>query len=102
MNPGPPHHRPPHHRPPEWIQNEEKMRSLQDIGERLQKIGDLLSQKGNFKLGTTQITPSNPSLFIMRYERMPKGELSLKLEMKWEENEQSFGSTQTEADLPIE
>lgn len=66
--------------------NDEKERSLSDIGDRLQKIGKLIAER-NLRLGAHQIAPPEECLFIIRYERMPEGELSLKLELKWYEGE---------------
>lgn len=94
-------HHPPHP-PHEWIQNEEKRRPITEIGERLQKIGSLLEKNGELKLGDSQVKPNDPSYFIIRYERMPHGELSLKLEIRWEESIGSRESVSYEDELPLE
>ena len=93
--------RPPHLRPPEWIESEEKTRSLQDIGSRLVKIGELLLDKGSLKLGQTDVRPADPSRFMLRYERMPHGELSLKLEVLWDDAQGSSSRTPVDEDLEI-
>lgn len=95
-------HRPPHHRKHEWIRSEEKTRSLKDVGDRLQKIGSLLVQKGYFTLGGTEIKPPDPCEFILRYERMPRGELSLKIELLWDEQSVDDSSASDYEDLSIE
>jgi len=84
------------------MQNEEKERTVKDIGQRLVTIGQKLVEKGEFKLGNSLLKPSNPSWFVMRYERLPKGELSLKLEIKWEENPSTSNSGDTGEDLEID
>lgn len=94
-----PHH---HHQPPQWLENEEKERTLKYIGERLVKIGQLLLDKGQFKLGRSLVKPSDPCLFIMRYERMPRGELNLKFELIWEPNFETSGARSNEDELLIE
>lgn len=92
----------PIHHHPEWYEVEEKEKTLNEIGERLVKIGDLLKSKGGFKLGNSQIRPSDPSFFILRYERMPRGELSIKIEIIWEEGSKEFPNITTRSDeLPI-
>ncbi len=93
--PGPRHHH-------GWLENEEKVRSLQEIGERLAKIGTLLMERGNFRLGTTEVRPPGQCMFTVRLERMPRGELSLKLEMMWEEQEGAGAGYRPAADLEIE
>ncbi|MHA1330871.1 MAG: amphi-Trp domain-containing protein [Candidatus Hodarchaeales archaeon] len=90
---------PPHHG---WFENEEKTRPLKDIGERLVKIGNLLVKNGKFTLGKSRITPPKKCEFIIRYERMPDGKLSLKLELKWEETDQRYSPVSGDADLRIE
>jgi hypothetical protein len=87
----------PHHH--EWLENEERKRSLSDIASRLEKIAKLLAEKGEFKLGNNQIKPSDPSILVLRYERMPKGELSFKIEIKWDQSQ--LPSSQ-EKDLEIQ
>ncbi len=69
----------------EFFESQERTMTLKEIGERLEKIGSLLSERGDFKLGGTQVSPPDPCPFILRFERMPRGELSLKLELKWED-----------------
>lgn len=97
--PNPP--RPPHG-PHQWIINEEKTRSLSEIGERLQTIGRLLSERGYLKLDVHEVKPTDPCFSIIRYERMPRGELSLKLELMWEDFTSSSESTHTGKDISIE
>lgn len=79
--PEPPNRHPRH----EFFESQERMMTLKEIGENLVKIGSLLSDRGSFRLGGTQVSPPDPCPFIMRFERMPRGELSLKLELKWED-----------------
>lgn len=96
------HHPPPpphHHGPHEWLINDERVRPLAEIASRLQQMGQLLQERGSIKLGGNEITPTDPALFITRYERMPKGELSLKLELMWGEE---MRRTQQDPELSIE
>lgn len=94
---GPPHRGPHHH--PEWFENEEKVRTLAEIGQRLRTIGDRLAEAGTVKIGDSRITPADECIFLIRYERKPRGELALKLEIEWDE-EWSGGTSAS--DLPIE
>ena len=85
-----------------FYENNEEIRPIEEIGQRLQKIGSLLSERGNVKLGSSQVKPTNPCLFIIRYERMPRGELSMKLELKWSDNQDPSHSLDNGQDIPIE
>lgn len=102
--PKPPHHYKNHPNPLHhgWMENEEKTRNLEEIGERLQRIGTLLSEKGQFKLGKSRIAPPPECVFIIRYERMPRGELSLKLELQWEDTNRQYNFPRGDEDLKIE
>ena len=71
--------------PPEWYVNDERERSLREIGERLQRIGQALAERGHVKLNEYSVKPPARCLFILRYERMHRSDLSLKLELLWEE-----------------
>ena len=95
-------HRPPLHHPPEWIEAEEKFRPVKEIGERLAKIGNLLLERGDIRLGGSEVRPSDPCRFLLRYERMPRGELSLKLELIWDDSQRGGASPPADSDLPIE
>jgi len=86
-----PHH--PHYPNHKWIINNEKVRTIQEIGERIQKIGTLLKEKGEIKLDDVEISPPPSCNFILRYERMPRGELSLKIELIWWENNENSPSS---------
>lgn len=97
-----PHHPPPpphDPRPPEWLINDEKQRPLADVAQRLQKIGALLQERGAVRLGDIEVRPMDTVFFVTRYERMPRGELKLKLELTWGEG---MRGPQQEAELPIE
>lgn len=99
----PPHAGPhPPHGPHEWIKNEEKDRSIVEIAERLQKIGQRLAESSKVVLDGVEVAPANPSLFIIRYERLPRGELSLKLEIKWQDSSAPERQGARLGDLPIE
>ena len=98
MSPKPPHEGPPHH-DHEWIVNDTKERSLQQIGEKLEKIGKLLKERGAVQLGNNTVEPTDPCVFLMRYERLPEGELSLKLELEW--NKQQDRTTSSSDDIEI-
>ena len=96
--PPPGHHPPP---PPEWLINEEKTKSLAEIAERLQLIGRLLSDRGTLKLEGYEIEPSDPSWSVLRLERLPRGELSLKIEVTWTPGQQGVSPSQ-DIDVVIE
>lgn len=93
MPPHPPGHYPAHphdlglpHEPhPRWIVNDERIRRLGEAGAILVKIGELLSSQGRVQFDGTEITPSAEPVMVIRYERTPKGELCLKLELRWVE-----------------
>lgn len=83
QNPGPPHPPHPPHAYAQFIKDEEIERDLGDIGARLQKIGQALADRGEVTLDDVTVKPADPCTYIMRYERMPAGELSLKIELLW-------------------
>ena len=95
MPPHPRHHGPhggPPHGPPEWYVNDEKERELREIGERLQRIGQALAERGLVKLNEYIVKPPGRCLFILRYERMHRSDLSLKLELLWEDTGEAEGA----------
>ena len=96
--PGPPH--PPPHPQQEWIVNLEKTYPLATIAERLQQIGKLLAERGDVRLEDVVVKPSDPCFFMLRYERMPRGELSLKIELQWS-GEQGAASATPEKEITI-
>lgn len=57
------------------------------MGECLKALGDSLARKGEITLKVKEerilISPHNPSRFTLRFETMPKGEESLKIEVMW-------------------
>jgi len=96
-NPGAP--QPPHARA-QFIKAEERERGLADIGARLQKIGEGLGDRGEVTLDSVVVKPTDPCTYIMRYERMPAGELSLKMELLWWESEsQAAQAQETEIEI---
>jgi hypothetical protein len=92
----PPKH-PEEHR---FVNNERKL-SLKDIGEQLQQIGTRLAEKGRFKLNKTEVAPPDPCELKLRYERMPRGELSLKIELKWWPEAKNAGREDDDLDVVI-
>lgn len=54
-----------------------------EFSEVIQQIGKALEDRSTVKLNGIDVTPADPSHCIVRYERMPHGELTLKIEMKW-------------------
>lgn len=87
MTPPPPHQRrggPPPARPHhEWLVNEERERSVTDIADRLIMIGQRLKETGAVNLDNVEVRPDDPSRFVIRFERLPRGELKLHLEIEW-------------------
>jgi len=99
-NPGPPYPPPPPHAHAQFIKAEETERELADIGARLQKIGQALADRGEVTLDSVTVKPIDPCTYIIRYERMPAGELSLKMELVWWENEaHAVQAKQTEIEI---
>jgi hypothetical protein len=92
-------HNPSYNKYPARLENEERVRPIDEIGERLMKIGSLLTEDGKFKLGRTEISPPKDCRFIIRFELTPKGEFSLKLELVWDEN--GYSPNQLSSDLEI-
>ena len=86
----------------EWYENDERLRSVAEIGEKLQQIGRLLSERGSFTVGRSNVAPSDPSMFKIRLERRPEGELVLKLEIEWLENDSNPYSSSLGSDITIE
>jgi len=80
----PAHH--PHHRQRQkWMVNSEQTLELKDIGEQLIKIGQALKEKGELTINDVNIIPEQQPHFTVRYERLPRGDLKLKLEIEWED-----------------
>lgn len=94
------HHHPPHHHDHEWMYNVEKEEDLNRIGSTIEKIGKLISERGYVKLGNVTIKPPKVCYFVLRYERMPEGELKLKIELEWEEDE--YPEDEEQDELKIE
>lgn len=94
------YHHPPHHHDHEWMYNVEKEEKLDIIGSTIEKIGKFISERGNVKLGKITVQPPKVCYFVVRYERMPEGELKLRIELEWEENE--YGEDNKQDDLIIE
>lgn len=70
----------------EWIKNDEKERSLEEIGERLKAIGEFLATRGTVNLNGAVVRPPDPCWFLLRYEHdLDEGILRLKLELEWDE-----------------
>lgn len=69
--------------PPEWFVNEERERSVSAIADRLIMIGQRLKEAGAMNLDNVEVRPNDPSLFALRFERLPRGELKLHLEIEW-------------------
>ncbi len=69
-----------------WIVNSEQTHDLDAIGEQLVKIGQALIDNGELTLNDVNIAPQQQPLFTVRYERLPRGELKLKLEIEWEDD----------------
>ncbi len=68
-----------------WMVNSEQTNELADIAEQLIKIGQALKENGELTINDVNIAPQSQPLFIVRYERLPRGELKLKLEIEWED-----------------
>lgn len=93
--------RPPH-RPPGWYENEEGPRALRAIGERITKIGQKLKDEGRLKIGDHEIQPPDEAYWVLRFERLPHGELALKMELQWEDGGSQPPAPGPSGDLEIE
>ncbi len=78
---------PPHHHGEYMINVEKEDYPLVDIGEQIQQIGVALKERGDVKINEKIVKPPGNCMFILRYERMPLGELSLKIELIWDDSE---------------
>lgn len=85
----------------EWYENDERVRSVSEIGEKLQQMGRLLSDRGSFTLGRSDVAPTDPSMLKIRFERRPGGELALKIEIEWMEADENPYWSNTGTDLTI-
>jgi hypothetical protein len=69
-----------------WLVNwENEATPLSQVAARLQELADALSDCGKVEIGDSLLEPSDPCVFVLRYEQMPRGELSLKIELRWGE-----------------
>jgi hypothetical protein len=77
--------KPPHHG---WIANYEEEVTLSEAITNATGMFELLKKHGKFKIsqGKDKITVEPPKrlTYICRYERLPRGEYALKLELKWD------------------
>lgn len=86
---------------PEWMLNDERDdRSIADFGKVLEKIGGRLAESGEVKISSHEISPPEYCWTTIRFERKPRGELSLKLELSWDPGEDQEPSATP--DLEIE
>ena len=76
----------PHHRPhPEWMLNIEKEdQKLREFGATLSQIGQRLCEAGKVRIQDTDISPAAICRTVIRYERAPRGEMKLHIEVEWE------------------
>lgn len=74
------------HPPPpgaEFFVHREGEERLKTIADWISQIGQALAAKGKVTLEGYEISPADPSEYRVVYERMPRGEMSLKIELKW-------------------
>lgn len=79
------------HRDHVFMVNQGGRLDLSDIAARIQKIGKILQDSGFLTLKSgdkeVEVRPPNPCDWLLRYEKLPRGELKLKIELEWEENQ---------------
>jgi hypothetical protein len=75
---------PPPRQKHEWLVNVEADRPLHEIAQTLETVASKLRTDGSVKLNGVAVTPPDPCEFMVRYERLPHGEMKLKLELTWE------------------
>jgi len=88
----PPHDHSPHEHhepgtePPgaDWIENERRRRSLDDIGKLLKSFGQELGEGGVTSIRDTEIAPPEECTFTARYERTPEGDMQILYEIRWD------------------
>jgi hypothetical protein len=64
-------------------------------------IGTRLQDDGRFVANEIAIAPPEECSFKFRYELLPRGELSLKLELMWWEDEADEPEDEAQGDLTI-
>ena len=67
-----------------WILNSEKTMPVKEAGQLVEQLSVKLQESGHFKLNGIPINLPESCHFVMRYERRPKGELVLKIELVWD------------------
>jgi hypothetical protein len=87
---------PPHHDRHEWFFNSEGYLSPYRAGEVFKKLAEDLLQESNgdgggAKLGDVEIALPDEFHVTVRYERKPKGELVLKVELEWTDGGEARG-----------
>lgn len=80
-----PAHHPHHHAEPTWWLNLEREQTVAAFGDMLEKIARKLQEKGSVTIQGHEIRPPQECLTVVRYERAPRGEIRLKIELEWEE-----------------
>ena len=90
----------PLHRHHEWLENYELELPLADAAEKVKYIAEVLIENEAVVVGKHTVAPADPCEFILRYERMPRGELSLKIELKWD-SEQSADAQAEPSELVL-
>ncbi len=76
--------------PPHHIVKVEKEYSIEEIGLFLQSIGLELEKNKKTEIGGQKIEPDPTSLFKVRYEKMPRGELKIVFEIEWNRHIASY------------
>lgn len=88
---------------PQFFVHMNRDMDLGQISQRIQTIAEQLQQNKGFVLEQQgkvyEVRPSDPCSFKMVYELMPKGELSVKIELKWWPTETSSSAERREDDL---
>jgi hypothetical protein len=84
---------PPHHN--QWLFHSEGNLPPYRVAEVLRKLADEIFETRGGRLGDEDVTLPEELYAIVRYERLPKGELVIKVEAKWND----FGGGRGE--LPI-
>ena len=74
---------------------------MQDIAQTLEQVALRLRADGVLRLNGVTVTPPNPCDFMVRHERLPHGEMKLKLELTWEPDAVDYGGNYS-IDLKIE
>lgn len=78
-----PHLRKDHPHGPEIIFSSELEKPIKEAATDIEKIAKRLIENGRVTISGNTISPAESCLLVVAYERKPKGEYCLKIELEW-------------------